>query len=225
MLASIIHRFKKLFILLCIIPIVTAGIAFFMEMGKETTYTASTKIELGNFENQKHTSAKVIKDTYPTEEMIKKIIKETNLKYSVEEVKKGLKIEEEGSNTISFKYTSVNKKKAEEITNAITEYFLKVSNELYTSKKEAIDNSLKNLEKLNDLDDSKAIVDREIFLSEQTITKLNLRGNNLLEPVSITTDYNNPLKKAVFGFLVGIMLSLFILLIPELFKEYREERI
>ncbi|QHE63365.1 hypothetical protein FHE72_22020 [Rossellomorea vietnamensis] len=228
MAASIIHRFKKLFILLCIIPIVTAGIAYFMEMGKETTYTASTKIVLGNFENENLSGVSSVKDYFHSEKL--KEIK--SLEYPIEEVKKGFRVEEVGRNMVEFKYTSDNKKKAEDIVQTITGYFLEESDTLFEKKYENVKNSVDRVKDLLKVYEDEDKFSTEFvngkeeaieFYYEQKQTLVNLRKNKLAEPLSISTEYDNPLKKAIFGFLVGIMLSLFILLIPELFKEYRDD--
>lgn len=225
MAASIIHRFKKLFILLCIIPIVTAGIAYFMEMGKETTYTASTMYELGNFENEKLTNAAVISDLYKTPKYIGDIIKSEDLNYSVDEIKSGIQIGEAGRNLIEFKYTSTNKEKAEEIVKSYSNYFSAVSTKKYNKKYEIVKRAI---ERVKLTEKTRGYLEREEpeFLSDKESTQENFRKTIEVKPVSVSTLSSNPLKKAIFGFLVGIMLSLFILLIPELFKEYRnEERI
>ncbi|CAN7177088.1 hypothetical protein [Rossellomorea sp. LjRoot5] len=222
MAASIIHRFKKLFILLCIIPILTAGIAYFMEMGKETTYTASTKIVLGNFENEKLTNPSVVKTFYQSEKPLKEVIKEENLDYSVNEIKDGFSIEEQGNKVIEMKYTSKDNNKSEEIVLGLSEYFLSISEKKLNNKIKLVEDGL---ERVKETEKNRGYLEREEleYRTDNEFILENFRETKQLEPVTVSTSSNNPLKKAIFGFLVGIMLSLFILLIPELFKEYRDD--
>lgn len=199
-----------------------------MEMGKETSYTASTKIVLGNFENEGLSGASSVKDFFTTTEL-----KNVNsLKYPPEEVNKGLRVEEVGRNLVEFKFTSENKKKSEDIVQSITKYFLQKSDTLFGKKYDHVKTSIDRMEALLKVYEDEDKLSTEFvngkedaieFLYEQNQTLVNLRKNELAEPLSISTEYDNPLKKAIFGFLVGIMLSLFILLIPELFKEYRDD--
>lgn len=218
---SIINRLKKYFILLLIIPIITAGIAFFMEKSKPDTYTASTSFELGNFENEKLTGKSTVKDYFQKDKYLKEIKESSNLDYSVEEMKNGLTIHEGGEHIVVFSHTSGNKKESEEIVKAISDYFLKESEEKFDEKL----NLLKELK--SDVEKTEAargyLVEEEFEFKEDTeMTITNIRETISLENVSSEVSYKNPLKRAVFGFLVGAMLSLFLLITPELFKEYRE---
>ncbi|QTC40467.1 hypothetical protein I7V34_14970 [Bacillus sp. V3] len=218
---SIIHRLKRFFILLLIIPIITAGVAFFMEMGKETTYTASAPFELGNFENEKLTGKSTVKDYFQKDTYLEEIKDTTNLDYSIEKIKNGLKIEDGGDHIVVFKHTSANKQESEKIVNAISSYFLEISKSKYEEK-------LKLLEEFKaDVEKTEAargyLVEEEFEFKQDTeMTITNIRETKPLEDVSSEASYKNPLKRAIFGFLVGAMLSLFLLIVPELFKEYRD---
>lgn len=222
MAASIIRRFKKLFILLCIIPIVTAGIASFMEMGKETTYTASTKIVLGNFENENLTNPSVVKTKYQSSDALKEVINKENLNYSIQEIKDGISIEEQGDKVIEIKYTSGDKNKSKDIVQGVSDYFLIKSEEKLNEKIKLVEDGLARVE---ETEKNRGYLEREEleYKTDNEFILVNFRETKELEPVSVSTSSSAPFKKAIFGFLVGIMLSLFILLIPELFKEYRDD--
>ncbi|MEL3970755.1 hypothetical protein AAEO50_00535 [Rossellomorea oryzaecorticis] len=218
---SIIHRLKRFFILLLIIPLITAGVAFFMEMGKETTYTASVPFELGNFENEKLTGKSKVKDYFQKDEYLQKVKKASNLDYSIEEMKNGLNIEEGGEYIVVFKHTSADKKESEEIVQAISDYFLEISKEKYNEKLTLLKDYVEKVEKTEEA--RGYLIEEEFeFKKDTEMTITNIRETKPLEKVASEASYKNPLKRAVFGFLVGAMLSLFLLIVPELFKEYRD---
>jgi teichuronic acid biosynthesis protein TuaF len=218
---SIIHRLKRFFILLLIIPLITAGVAFFMEMGKETTYTASVPFELGNFENEKLTGANKIKEYYQSTDYLKLIKEDTGLNYSIEELKNGLNIDSPNDSMIVFKYTSQDKEKAEQIVRGIADYFDEKSEKKYNEKITLLEETM---DKLDAAERARGyLAEEEHEVREDTMMKItNIRVTKALEPVTSEASYKNPLKRAVFGFLVGVMLSLFLLIVPELFKEYRD---
>jgi teichuronic acid biosynthesis protein TuaF len=218
---SIIHRLKRFIILLLIIPIVTAGIAYFMEKGKETTYTASVQFELGNFENEKLTGKSTVKDLFQKDEYLQEAKKSTDLGYSIEEIKNGLNIEEGGAHIIVFKHTSANKQKSKEIVKAISEHFTNISEKKYKEKLALLNGYVELVKKTEEA--RGYLVEEELeFKADTEMTITNIRETKSLGPVTSITSYKNPLKRAVFGFLVGVMLSLFLLIVPELFKEYRD---
>jgi teichuronic acid biosynthesis protein TuaF len=218
---SIIHRLKRFFILLLIIPLITAGVAFFMEMGKETTYTASVPFELGNFENEKLTGKSTVKDYFQEDTYLQDVKKASNLDYSIEEIKNGLKIEEGGDHIVVFKHTSPNKQESEEIVQAISDYFLEISEEKYDEKLSLLKEYEEKVEKTEAA--RGYLVEEELeFMKETEMTITNIRKTQPLQEITLDESYKNPLKRAVFGFLVGLMLSLFLLIVPELFKEYRD---
>jgi teichuronic acid biosynthesis protein TuaF len=218
---SIIHRLKRFFILLLIIPLITAGIAFFMEMGKETTYTASAPFELGNFENELLTGASKVKELYQSKTYLEKVKENTELDYSIEDLKNGLNIDATQEGMVVFKYTSPDKEKAEQIVQGITDYFEERSEDKFNEKLTLLKDFEKKVEKTEEA--RGYLVEEEFeFLDDTKMTIENIRETRLLEEVSSEASYKNPLKRAVFGFLVGVMLSLFLLIVPELFKEYRD---
>jgi teichuronic acid biosynthesis protein TuaF len=218
---SIIHRLKRFFILLLIIPLITAGVAFFMEMQKETTYTASAPFELGNFENEKLTGASKLKELYQSTRYLQLIKEDTDLDYSIEELKNGLNIDAPEDNMVVFKYTSPDKEKAEQIVQGIADYFEEESKEKYNEKLTLLEAYVKKVEKTEAA--RGYLVEEELeFLHDTEMTITNIRETIPLEKVTSEASYKNPLKRAVFGFLVGVMLSLFLLIVPELFKEYRD---
>jgi teichuronic acid biosynthesis protein TuaF len=218
---SIIHRLKRFFILLLIIPLITAGVAFFMEMGKETTYTASAPFELGNFENEKLTGASIVKKLYQSTRYLELIKEDTDLDYSIEELKNGLNIDAQEDSMIVFKYTSPDKEKAEQIVQGIANYFKEESEDKFNEKLTLLKDFEKKVEKTEAA--RGYLVEEELeFKLDTEMTLTNIRETKLLEPVTSVASYKNPLKRAVFGFLVGVMLSLFLLIVPELFKEYRD---
>ncbi len=192
-----------------------------MEMGKETTYTASVPFELGNFENEKLTGKSTVKDYFQKSEYLQDVIKATNLDYSIEEIKNGLIIEEGGDHIIVFKHTSANKQKSEEIVQAISDHFLEISEEKYDEKLSLLKEYVEKIEKTEAA--RGYLVEEEFeFKKDNEMTITNIRETKPLEKVASEASYKNPLKRAVFGFLVGAMLSLFLLIVPELFKEYRD---
>lgn len=221
----VVSRMRKLLIVLIIIPILTMGISYFMEAKAPTTYTATSTILLGNFQNERLTSQDWVETSISTG-FLEKLKKRTNSNYDVKEIKGRLTFTKVGKSSVKFQYTGESAEEAESTLSDIVEGFLAISNDVYEPKKKLVERLVEQVNNAEGIEDIEVIGDALDSLGDVGqlgLTSVDLDRTEISEPVEVATSYNAPVKRAVFGLLLGIMLDLFILAIPELFRDYSKE--
>ncbi|WP_270180116.1 hypothetical protein [Alkalihalobacillus sp. CinArs1] len=216
-LDSIYKRFKKYIWILLLIPIFTAGISYILEARTPETYTAYSEIYLGYFEYERYTEPRTVKDFLANTGNLE----EYDLSMPASELSKQLKVGEKPGKIITLTLVGNDKKTVEKSLNEVTEGFIKQSDE---KKAEMIAFYEEKIEKLESLPDApESFIDKQEFLFElQDTINNHMRSTVINEPVTIKNTTGDPLKRAIFGFLVGFIISVFILVLPEFLK--REEK-
>jgi teichuronic acid biosynthesis protein TuaF len=226
-LNNIAQRAKKLLLLLIIIPLLTAAVSYYLESKKPTTYTAVSTIEVGNFNNERLADPVVIETQLNTTKSLEQIKKITNGNFDVDHVKSRLLVTSPSpteKKIIKFQYTGTDKKEVETTLHDLALGYEKLRNEEYQSKN---DNLEENKEILNlvDSDALKNAADQPDVIAKFAEVNNSIGGITYYKTTvldqSVSASYSNPLKRALFGIILGLMLNVVILVTPELFREYR----
>lgn len=218
LLRRIINRAKKLAVLLLLIPILTAGAAYFMASQIPSTYTAKAEIMLGNFENTFRTNPNVMKKYVQSTEFLKRINEDYNLGLDVGQVTPRFSVNAFASEgAIELTYRGTDKVNSKEVLDKLIEGILKESTERIQEKKTEIETRMKKIEAI---ETDQEVITRESDLHELQVDYDNLQNSFITEEVTVTTNNGaSPVKRAILGFLIGIVLSSFILFLPILFRE------
>ncbi|WP_226536034.1 hypothetical protein [Fictibacillus halophilus] len=200
----ILTRFKQLFFILLLLPVLLAGLGYFIEMNQETTSKATAEIMLGNFpkKNNDYTDVGTVQKLLKNE----KYLKQLNLNYDEAELSKKTNPTIEPGRVIKLSYSATNKEKAEKVLNELVEAFVDYSNISYEERKSKLEEEIPNTE------DELALYEMESELEDLRPTKIHM-------DVTVEESSNNPMRRAILGFLIGIMFSISILLAPEVFRK------
>ncbi|AYA78032.1 hypothetical protein DOE78_22985 [Bacillus sp. Y1] len=219
---QVVARIRKLLILLLLIPILTMGISYFMEAKAPSTYTATATVLLGNFQNERITNQDWMETSMSTG-FLEKLKIRSNSDYDVNEIKGRLSVSKVGKGSIKFQYSGESAEEAEATLTDILDGFLAISNDVYEPKKKLVDSLLQQVntsDKIEDIEVNFEAIDSIGEVGQLGLTSVDLAPTEIVEPIQVATSYNDPVKRAVFGLLLGIMLDIFLLAIPELFRDY-----
>lgn len=207
-------RFKKLFILLILIPFLTAGAAYLFQKNGPSTYTANAEIQLINF-TTRDVSLPIFTNftdvEYAKKYMISKTflnkIEKRNPNFSAETVKSKVNFVIEPAKVIKISYTGNDPKEAKDNLNLIIKEYVNES-------KEARNDLIVEIEKLKQLPEA------NMTPGDYNIYILGLKQAEVSsEEVQLEQPQENAKNTTVFGFLIGLILSSMILLLPEVFRK------
>lgn len=213
----ILIRFKKLFLVLLLLPVLFAGIGYFIGMNQETTSTAKAEIMLGDFiDYSPYTDGVAVQMLLKNENFLKQLKEDYKLSYDVTEVANKTNPITKPGKVIELSYSSESKDKAEKVLQELVDAFLTESNKetkdngyiSFKEKKDRIEGSIEEY-----------TVDKEKTLNEYKTELDRLRKTQINTDVSVDETSNNPLRKAILGFLVGLMFSISLLLFPEVIRK------
>jgi hypothetical protein len=215
---SLVNRFKKLAILLLLLPVLTGAISYFIESREPTKYIATSEILLGTFQNNGLTDKDLMKEQVPTRAFLRVIDEKYNLGMDVEFVSNHLKVDLLPGKILAFSLASNNESEVEEQLSLVIEGFLLESENVQQNSIKLIEEKLRTIQSINPSD--KEVIAKEQFIYSLESKLFDLRlGTELNKPVTITVDSNDSIKMGLLGGIVGLMLSLSILVFPEIFRE------
>ncbi|MFT9599862.1 hypothetical protein [Mesobacillus sp.] len=221
LLRRIMNRAKKLAVLLLLIPILTAGAAYFMAKQIPVTYIAKAEIMLGNFENTFRTNPNVMKKYIRSSEFIKKINDDYSLDLDVGQVKSRFTVNAlvpEG--VLELSYRGTGQEDSIEALDKLIDGILSESSERFEEKKTELETRMKKIEAEETQEEAIA---KEAELHDLQEDYDNLQNSFVLEEVIVgTSNAVSPVQRAILGFLIGIIFSVFVLLLPELFRDEKK---
>ncbi|WP_377887697.1 hypothetical protein [Alkalihalobacillus sp. R86527] len=219
-LDSIYKRFKKFIWILLLIPILTAGISYIIEVNTPVKYTAYSEIALGNFEHVRYTETRTVKEFLPTTAYLKKLDEKYDFSMPATELSKQLTVGEKTGKILTLTLVGNDEDMVKKSLNEVTEAFINESDEIQEKNKALFEEKIEKLESLPDAPES--AIDKQDFLLELVTYLDEMRETDINEEVTIKNTIGEPLKRAIFGFLVGFIISVFILVLPEFLR--REEK-
>ncbi|MBY6037079.1 hypothetical protein KUV80_10450 [Fictibacillus nanhaiensis] len=210
----ILKRLKKWFLLLILIPFLTAGTAYLFQKQGPTSYTAKAEIQLASF-NFKDIDVKVPEFTdaeyakiYFTNDILKSL-KERKPDLDINSVQSKLNFVIKPAKVLGISYTGDEPKETENTLKLVVNEYLSNSE----NKRSVIEAILKEGKSL-------ATPESEITASEYELMILDIKnGVRELKEVQLEQDQESSRNTAVFGFLIGLILSSMILLLPEIFRK------
>jgi teichuronic acid biosynthesis protein TuaF len=233
-LKSLLLRVKKYLILLIIVPVVTAIIAFFLadnvKLPSTNIYTANVKIELGNFNYPKLTEATTVKTFLTSTVFLEDALPDT-ITLSTEEFKRNMKVsidEANESNTIEIELIGTNEKETLEHLNIIINKLMSMSNEQYQERVNLISSTIEMVEEETISAEEK--VEHHQFLYSLKESMNTTIPTEIIEPINVGNSSStsvvqfSPFKKAIFGFLLGILFNILFIFIPEVFQNNRDAK-
>jgi teichuronic acid biosynthesis protein TuaF len=202
----ILTRLKRLFFILLLLPVLLAGFGYFIEMNQETTSEAKAAIMLGDNYDLKYTDVGTVQEWLKSEKYLNELKDDYDLSYNAEELAGKTSPTIKPGKVIELSYSANNKEKAEKVLNELVDAFLTDSDNKYEEKKGSLE------ERIQSTEDEEALYSIWSDLEE-------LRPTQIHKEVSVDETKNNPMRRAILGFLIGTMFSISILLVPEVFRK------
>jgi teichuronic acid biosynthesis protein TuaF len=210
----ILTRFKKLFIILLLLPVLLAGLGYFIEMNQETTSKAKAEIMLGDHYDSKYTDVGKVQVWLKSEKYLNELKDDYDLSYNAEELAGKTNPTIKPGKVIELSYSANNKDKAEKVLNELVDAFLNESNLSYKKEKSSLEKAIKKIESSTGDE-----VLKEDKLYERKSELEELIPAEIHSEVTVNETKNNPMRRAILGFLIGTMFSISILLAPEVFRK------
>lgn len=222
-------RMVRFWLVLLIVPLVTAAVSYFVNQGNEpvdpknSMVKAYVEIDLGNFDSVKYNTSTAAVNYIKSTNFVNKVISQKKLEVGLVDLKQNMIVSPSGDNALVISYTSLGAENTEKILKSISETFYEESAEQYAEKLKLIKNSI---EKLKDQEVPKEeLVEKEEFLYDLQEKELYWEEPivsqvfSLDETTTKVEAQNSPSYYIIFGLLVGIILSLIGVLTPELFRD------
>lgn len=221
LMKRIAGRIKKYFVLIIALPLVLGLFGYFMPKGKAapSDYTASVTISTGNYGESKYNNAKDVPLLLKNEPFLKEAFPEMP-EEDLATLKDELAIEIRSDSLFNLSYTGSDKEETLNVLEKIKNAYMTADKTLFSKREEMIEKNIKALEGETVSADSK--VDKQRFLYELQTNKLDLKAAEEIEPLNVMDNQAggmSPKKRAVLGVLIGLALSFFIIVVPEVFKE------
>jgi teichuronic acid biosynthesis protein TuaF len=218
LLKRILYRAKKLAVLLLLIPILTAGIGYIFAEKQPASYIAEAEIMLGSYEQDTRNNPALMKKKLTAERFIEKLNENYDLDLDIDELKSRLLVEETVTNkTLKLSFNDRDKKAAEQTLTKFVDGFMLESDEWLENKKNRLETLIEEAES----NESEA----EPATKQEVLSKLydqyeELEDALVINDVTVSAgNFVSPVQRAIFGLLIGIILSALLLLLPELFRE------
>jgi teichuronic acid biosynthesis protein TuaF len=204
----ILTRFKKLLFMLLLLPLLLAGLGYFIEMNQETTSKAKAEIILGDYPSDEYdyTDVGIVQELLKNEKHLKKLKKEYDLSYNAKELAGKTNPTIKPGKVIELSYSGKSKEKTEKVLNELVDAFLIDSNKDYKKRKNQLEVDIQKN------DDSYSLYDMKLELEKLKPIKIH-------KNVTVDEESKNPMRRAILGFLIGTMFSISILLAPEVFRK------
>lgn len=212
--SNIARRAKKTLIILIILPLLAGIIGYVLEKKAAPAYSAKTTIELGNFQNQGWTNPQEVANILTSVDNLNSWLpKSVNPDY----VKSHLNIlANPTSDLVHIEYVGTSLTDANNTLTAVMNGFMNASNSLYNAKRNIVQSAVTNLNNVHT-----QYYDQPKDLSDLSLTLTDYKPTTTFEKISAASAYVNPFKRGIFGLIIGIMLDIIILALPEMFRDFR----
>ncbi|WP_257350255.1 hypothetical protein [Pseudalkalibacillus decolorationis] len=199
-------RIKRFLWFLILIPVVTGLLSYFLAAQVPTAYTAEAEIMLGNFQDTNFTNETALLQLLESEKYLNDLV---NSKMSFLDK---ITTESKTGKILVISLTGDNKEEAKENLKIVVDSFMGKSNSVYKERVKSLEQQIKNTN-----DKSFSNEDEAFYKAEKELYEL--RNSQIYKPVNVETSQTDELKRGIFGFLVGLMLNVFILAIPEILRD------
>jgi teichuronic acid biosynthesis protein TuaF len=204
-------RFKTLSILLILLPFLAAGAAYLFQKEGPASYTSNAEIQLANLDKEssqlKFTDPEYAK-TYMTSDQFLEKIEQENQDFDAAEAKSKINFVIKPAKVLGISYTGTTSDKTEKTLKVIIDQYINESKKI----KEEIAEKYENAKTETSPESDKTA-------SEYDIIILGLEEATVLKEVQLDQAQESTKNTAVFGFLIGLILSFIFLLLPEIFRK------
>jgi teichuronic acid biosynthesis protein TuaF len=212
-LESVFRRFKRLFFIIILLPLLTGVAAYFIEINSPTTIQAKTEVSIGLFEDSQLNDLEAVKN-YLKSTKFEETIQDS--KFNKDSLEK-LQLTTKPGRILEIKLSGSNESEVLKDLNLIVTHFIDVSNQKYNAYSQPLEEKISELEKKSP--SSNEVFDKERLIFEIESELKKLKKTTLNEDIETTVSQKHPLRSATLGFIIGIVISISILLIPEIFRE------
>lgn len=209
-------RFLKYIWLLVLLPVFTGAAGYLIEARQSPAYTATQTISLGSYEdkaNEQFTNPSTAKQIILSPSFLDQL----HLKMSAKNIKRDLLVKGESPNIVVLSLKGSTEKTVKSTLSTIVKNYMTEDKQKYKKKINLMNKEIQHLK--NSQVDPQNVYEKEKFLYQLRLDQLNMKQPAVVNQLSITKQSGNPEHRAVIGFLVGLVLSLFLLLIPEFLIE------
>ncbi|EMI09521.1 hypothetical protein [Anoxybacillus gonensis] len=213
---SLMRTIKKFAILLILLPVLTGIIAYIFESNTTSDYTAKVKIELGNFENTRLTDPKLVQERLLSQKFLESTYHNFHTPMNASEMRQRLNVTFGNTPVIELQLIGSNKQHVEKTLKAVVEQFLNESNSLYEKKYNLLKQRIEYTRSIETVEER---IERERLLYDLELTLLDLRPTVVIDEISVSESGMNPSKKAVLGFLLGLIADMCLLFFWEVFRK------
>ncbi|AND42237.1 hypothetical protein [Cytobacillus oceanisediminis] len=216
----ILNRIKRFWLIFLIVPIITGGLAYLFAQNAQSSYTATSEIMLGNFQKEGLTHQELMKDQMPNEAFLEKLSNQTGIDLDVKYLLSNLTVSPKAGRVLTFSISGNDSSKVEEEAQKVTDAFLKMSEDTYNQQKNLLTSQIDKVEAAET--DSESQIDKEKFLFDLKGRMIDLTPTELNKEVSVATQATSPVRDALLGVIVGLLVSFALPIIPEFFIRNEE---
>jgi teichuronic acid biosynthesis protein TuaF len=232
-ISNVLARMKKYVVLLLLIPILTGGFSYLFgevsgdenKQNKSGVYFAEATINLGSFNDNSFNHPDNVKDLVQSSSFLEQAIGEHNIQMGMEEIKVNLSLENVHGEMLKFYLTGEKEHEVKETLNGIVNYFKQLSDERYTEWVKLINNSIIDLQETKVIEEE--TIEKKEFLYSLERDLYESKQAFFVEPVHLLNEETSPIqnsetspfKRAIFGVIIGLALTMFLVALPELFRD------
>ncbi|MDA7025503.1 hypothetical protein PJ311_02625 [Bacillus sp. CLL-7-23] len=216
----IVGRAKKYIVPILALPLVLGLLGYIFPKGNSpSNYKASVTISTGNYGDPLYTKTKEVSVLFKSEPFLKEVFPEMD-EEELTDMKDKLLVEIRSDTVFNLSYLGADQKETFTVLEKIRDTFFKKDKNQFLKREQVIDKNIKALKNESVSHDSK--VDKQRFLYDLETRKLEMKAAEEIEPLTALDSGGvgmTPKKRAVLGVLIGLALSFFIIVVPEVFRE------
>ncbi|MGD6967746.1 hypothetical protein ACQCVP_15060 [Rossellomorea vietnamensis] len=227
---SVLKRFKKYAIFLILLPLILGAVSYFLTedsrgpVSDTGVYFAEAQIDLGEFNDPMLNHPDNVKSLITSSAFLENAAQDANLEFDIAELKSNLILENVQGEMLIISLTGAGEEIVTSTLQGIVDRLMSLSEDRYTEWTALISSTIDELEETEP--GSEEAVTKQEFIYDLRQDLYDASPAEVIDPVmivsenaSVSSQPENPLKNMVFGLIIGLMLSLFLLLLPEAFRE------
>lgn len=225
-LQSIKRRLKKYMWFFILLPVLAGVLGYFLGKSyqhKNHVYTVGEEIALGQYEesNKQYTDPAHVVHIFHSTLFLKKAKVEKHLKMPISDIKSKLNITVNSLNILTLKLTGARAEVVKTDLSKIVKVFLKESKQKYKKKLDIVNGTINSLKKEKPFSVNAASGGQKLLYDLQ-VERINMQPPSVVQRPVVLKDLNKAKvstgSRTVLGVIIGVILSLFILLVPEILR-------
>lgn len=224
-LIRIVKRIKKYWIILVAIPILMSAVAFWASDSSDDRlkgpFTSNAEVYLGTFDYNEYIEPERAIETVKSSRFLNQAIEELDLEVDKTYLQENLNVTKVSSKSIRFSITGDTEEASNAIIGKITDFYIGKSKEAYNKRLALLNQKIKDVESIPD--NTEAAVEKEKYLYELETKKSEWAAPEIINPPELVSEEANSgiskKNKVILGFLIGIMASMFLVLMPEVLRK------